>query len=197
VNASYPPGKKRRIAASGNYQADAPWTGIEYTVASLLIDYGLVSEGLALVRDIHDRYLRAGRFWSHVECGSHYYRAMSSWSVMLALSGFRWDQPTGTLTFAPAIDEPLSQFPFFCGIAWGNYYQCCSLGNRLAMVQLEAGELTVSHLHLPRLSGFEEPRVAVGDRLVRCRTKRLEAGIAIDFASTITLTPDNPLLVTA
>src|SRR5690606_6635820 len=28
INASYPPDKPRRIAASGNLQADAPWTGI-------------------------------------------------------------------------------------------------------------------------------------------------------------------------
>ncbi|HPP74556.1 MAG TPA: GH116 family glycosyl hydrolase, partial [Armatimonadota bacterium] len=78
INASYPSGKKPLIAASDNFQAEAPWTGIEYTVADLLIYYGMVAEGLAIVEDIHDRYLRAGRYWNHVECGGHYYRAMSS-----------------------------------------------------------------------------------------------------------------------
>jgi uncharacterized protein (DUF608 family) len=197
VNASYPPGKKPRLAAYGNYQADAPWTGIEYTVASLLISYGLVSEGLAIVRDIHDRYLRAGRFWSHVECGSHYYRAMSSWSLLLALSGFNWDQPTGCLAFAPAIDEPLCEYPFFCGIAWGTYYQANSLDKRCAIISLAAGELRVSEVRLPKLRGFEQASVVVGDRQPSYRVRKMGDGILVRFRKPVELTPDAPLIIRA
>ncbi|MGQ9454947.1 MAG: GH116 family glycosyl hydrolase [Armatimonadota bacterium] len=197
VNASYPPGKKHRPAASGNYQADAPWTGIEYTVAALLIDYGMVAEGLAIVRDIHDRYMRAGRFWNHVECGNHYYRAMSSWTIMLALSGFSWDQPTGTMTFAPAVPEPLGEYPFFCGLAWGTYYQECSLRTRMAILDIAAGKFAISTLRLPELPFSENSIVSLDGREVRCRVSDLQGGTLVRFRRPLELMAGNSLIVQA
>jgi hypothetical protein len=196
INASYPPGTKRRIAASGNYQADAPWTGIEYTVAALLIDNGMVAEGLAIVNDIHTRYLTAGRVWNHVECGGHYYRAMSSWTVLIALSGYAWDQPTGTLTLAPAIDEPACEYPFFASGAWGTYYQESSVAGRTAEVEVADGEMMVSRLNLPKLRGFASAAVCVGGEEVASKTTRLGKGICVTFDSPVTLTPETPLLIT-
>jgi uncharacterized protein (DUF608 family) len=76
-NATYPPRTKPRLSTYQNLQAMAPWTGIEYAIGSMMFDFGLVAEGWAVVRNIHERYLRAGRYWNHVECGDHYYRAMS------------------------------------------------------------------------------------------------------------------------
>ncbi|MDW8290048.1 MAG: GH116 family glycosyl hydrolase, partial [Armatimonadota bacterium] len=102
-NASYPPDKPHRLAASGNLQAEGLWTGIEYTVAALLVARGRVAEGMAIVRDIHDRYLRAGRFWNHVECGDHYYRAMSAWTLLNAFTGFGWNAVRSEITFAPVL----------------------------------------------------------------------------------------------
>jgi uncharacterized protein (DUF608 family) len=136
-NASYPPGKKHRLAASGNFQAEVPWTGIEYTVAALLIEQFNVSDGMAIVKDIHDRYSRAGRFWSHVECGPHYYRAMSSWTLLNAFSGFTWDQPEGSLSFTPKINEPYCEYPFFTSLAWGTYKQQISLAGNMVHIQLK------------------------------------------------------------
>lgn len=195
INASYPPGKPHRIAASGNYQADAPWTGIEYTVAALLIEYGMVSEGLAIVRDIHRRYLQAGRFWNHVECGGHYYRAMSSWTVMLALSGFCWDHPTQTMTFAPAINEPVCEYPFFTPSAWGTYYQQDSLTGKVVEIELVDGEITISKLFLPRLAGLDEANVVVGEAEVEVSIGSCGDGVCISFAQPVTLTADTGLVV--
>jgi uncharacterized protein (DUF608 family) len=197
INASYPPDKPHRLAASGNYQADAPWTGIEYTVAALLIEYGMVSEGLAIVRDIHQRYLQAGRFWSHVECGSHYYRAMSSWTVMLALSGFRWDQPTQALTFAPAIDEPVSEYPFFTSTAWGTFYQQNSLTGRVVEIELSDGEISVSKLFLPKLTGFDNATAAMGEKELDISVGSCGDGVCITFAAPLKLTAESGLVVVA
>lgn len=197
VNASYPPGKQHRLAASGNFQADAPWTGIEYTVASLLIDYGLVAEGLAIVRDIADRYMRAGRVWSHVECGSHYYRAMSSWTVMLALSGFRWDRPAGSMTFAPAIEEPAGEYPFFAPDGWGVYYQENGVAGTVALVDLNEGSFTVSELRLPQLRGFGNARARLGSEPAACSVGPCGDGVCITFDPPVAITPDTPLAVSA
>ena len=80
----------------------ACWTGVEYAISSMLIDFGMVRQGLDVARAVHDRYLRAGSCWNHNECGSHYYRAMSSWATLLAATGFKPDAPRHTLTIAPA-----------------------------------------------------------------------------------------------
>jgi len=87
INAAYPPAVPHRTPTSGNLQQDATWTGIEYTVAALLVRLGMVEEALDITRDIHIRHIRAGRFWNHVECGDHYYRAMSAWTLLLTASG--------------------------------------------------------------------------------------------------------------
>ncbi len=52
---------------------------------------------------------------------------MSSWSLLLALSGFQCDVGRGQLTFVPVV-EASSQNNFFktfwsCGWAWGVYEQ--------------------------------------------------------------------------
>jgi hypothetical protein len=102
--------------------SDEVWTGTEYHVAAHLIYEGLVDQGLTIVkaaRDRHDGYRRNP--WNEVECGHHYARAMSSWALLTALSGFRWDPKLGTVTFKPA--SPSNRFRcFWCnGQAWGTY----------------------------------------------------------------------------
>lgn len=155
INASYPDGVPHRLATTGNLQTGATWTGIEYTVASLCIEHGLIGEGLALVRGIHQRYLQAGRFWNHVECGGHYYRAMSSWSVLLSLSGFRYNASTGDLVFAPAIDTDECELPFFVPGAMGMIRQTRGINGMSAEIEVIAGSLTLKLVSLPSLGIVE------------------------------------------
>ena len=74
-------------------------------MAAHLIYEGMVEEGLALVRAVRDRYDgRRRNPWNEVECGSHYARAMSSWSLLLALSGFHYSGPERRIEFAPQLN---------------------------------------------------------------------------------------------
>jgi len=82
--------------------SDEVWTGIEYQVAAHLIYEGYVEEGFRIVRAVRNRYDGERRNpWNEVECGNHYARALASWSLLLALSGFRYSAPEKTMGFDP------------------------------------------------------------------------------------------------
>jgi len=120
MNANYPPGAAPRLATYRNCQQLAPWTGIEYAIGAMMIDFGMQGQGERIVRNIHARYMRAGRFWNHVECGDHYYRAMSSWALLQAATGFKLDVPRGRLTFNPPGGAPELRAPWVSPTGYGS-----------------------------------------------------------------------------
>ncbi len=66
------------------YYAEA-WTGLEYPAAAHMLYAGMIREGLECVRNSRARYDGEKRNpWDEAECGHHYARAMSAWSVLLA-----------------------------------------------------------------------------------------------------------------
>jgi hypothetical protein len=104
--------------------SDEVWTGIEYHVAAHLIYEGHLEEGLAAVQAVADRYSGYNRNpWNQIECGFHYARAMASWSVKLALDGFRYSTPRGMLAFAPQVNAENFRTFWSTGTAWGTYAQ--------------------------------------------------------------------------
>ncbi|HEY3413181.1 MAG TPA: GH116 family glycosyl-hydrolase [Armatimonadota bacterium] len=101
--------------------ADEVWTGIEYAVAALLIYEGLVDEGLSIVRATRDRHNGSNRNpWDECECGHHYTRAMASWSLLTAYTGFQYSAPDASIGFAPCVPGNLRTF-FAAGTAWGQW----------------------------------------------------------------------------
>ena len=118
---SWPNGGRPRIPF---VYSDEVWTGIEYQVAAHLIYEGFIDEGLTLVkavRERHDGYRRNP--WNEVECGHHYARAMASWAVLIALSGFKYDMVKGTMSFDPVINQDDFSTFWSTGKAWGVYTQ--------------------------------------------------------------------------
>jgi hypothetical protein len=108
--------------------SDEVWTGIEYQVAAHLIYEGWLPEALEIVRAVWERHDGVRRNpWDEVECGHHYARSMSSWAVLLALSGVHCDLGRSELRFAPVLDASTVQDTFTtfwsCGRGWGTYTQ--------------------------------------------------------------------------
>ena len=84
--------------------SDEVWTGIEYQVASHLIMMGMAGEGLEIVRVCRDRYDgRVRNPFNEYECGHWYARAMSSYALLQALSGARYDAVEKVLYLNPRI----------------------------------------------------------------------------------------------
>ncbi len=101
--------------------ADEVWTGIEYHVAAGLIFEGLLEQALTIVRAVRARHDGVRRNpWDEPECGHHYARAMSSWSLLTAWSGYTWDGRSGTIGFAPVVSGDFRCF-FVTNTGWGIY----------------------------------------------------------------------------
>ncbi len=112
--------------------SDEVWTGIEYHIASHLIYEGLLEEGLTIVKAVRDRYDGWRRNpWNEVECGHHYARAMSSWGLILALSGYSYSAPQMRLGFSPALEPENFRTFWVAGTAWGEYQQEATSGKKI------------------------------------------------------------------
>jgi hypothetical protein len=129
--------------------SDEVWTGVEYQVAAHLITLGEVEAGLEIVRAVRKRHdgLRRNP-WNEVECGHHYARSMSSWALLLALSGFRCDVAQGALAFAPAYARNDFRCFFSTGTAWGCFAQQIRPYDLRAELVVEQGQLALQRLRL-------------------------------------------------
>jgi len=127
---------------------DEVWTGIEYQVASHLIAEGMLEEGLAIVAAVRSRYDGHTRNpWNEYECGNYYARAMASYALLIALSGFRYSAPKHTMSIAPRLDtDPFTCF-FSTAFGWGTI----TLSANGVEIRLEAGELPVDTLQVTHL----------------------------------------------
>jgi uncharacterized protein (DUF608 family) len=122
----YAQGKRPRIPFP--YASEA-WTGIEYLFATQLIYGGMVREGVQCYEDIRRRFDGERRNpWDEPECGHHYARAMSAWSGIVALSGFRYRGQEKAIIAAPKVRAANFSSFWSTGTAWGVFTQ--STGER-------------------------------------------------------------------
>jgi len=166
--------------------SDEIWTGIEYEVAGALIYQGLLKEGLMVVLGCRDRYdgisrpntaCNVGNPFDEVECGTNYARAMSSWSVLLALQGYTYDGPAGTLGLRPRYQPERHRSFFTAAEGWGVFDQ-----KREARTQTDTLDLRYGHLSLKELR-FELPEAAKPKATLTIGAKEVPAALAQDGAA--------------
>jgi uncharacterized protein (DUF608 family) len=101
LTCSWPRGGRPSLAM---IYADEVWTGVEYQVASHLIALGNIDEGVEIVRACRSRYDGTIRNpFDEIEAGHWYARAMSSYALLQAFSGARYDGVEKILFLTPAI----------------------------------------------------------------------------------------------
>jgi hypothetical protein len=122
--------------------SDEVWTGIEYQVAAHCIMMGLVDEGLEIVRTCRARYDGKKRNpYNEYECGHWYARAMSSYSLLQALTGIRYDAVEKTLYVDPKIE---GDFRSFLCTATG--YGTVGIRDGEVVVEVKEGAIEVSNI---------------------------------------------------
>jgi len=165
---------------------DEVWTGIEYQVAASLIFTGAVEEGLKIVEATRNRYKGYNRNpWAEIESGYYYARAMASWSLLPALSGYKYDGTKGLIEFYPRINE--SDFTTFwsCGTGWGEYTQ------DEKMIQLEVlyGTLDINTFKYSGIFDSGVDKVELNGEIVDFE----DDGEKTKFANEITIREGNTL----
>lgn len=128
---------------------DEVWTGIEYQVATEMIERGMIDEGLAIVKGVHSRYDGTKHNpWNEIECGDHYARAMASYGVLHAVQGYWYDGPKGVMGFDPKL-RPDDFVGFFTSAeGWGNIVQTRSVGKQTNRVEVKYGRLFLDKLQV-------------------------------------------------
>lgn len=119
------------------------FTGLEYTVAALMMSWGMIDEGMEVVRNTRLRYDGEKRNpWDEAECGHHYARAMSAWSTILALGGFRYDGSSASVVAVPPAPGANFQCLWATGTGWGTFSLRRQAGSTIFTLKVLTGSLT-------------------------------------------------------
>ncbi|MGD0092310.1 MAG: GH116 family glycosyl-hydrolase [Planctomycetota bacterium] len=136
--------------------------GFEYQAAGHMLWEGLVQEGLAVTRAIHDRYHAARRNpWNEVECGDHYARSMASYGVFLAACGYEHHGPKGHLGFAPRLTPEDFRVAFTTAEGWGTFTQKREGQSQRETIELKSGKLRLKTLAFALPENAKPGKVAV------------------------------------
>jgi hypothetical protein len=120
------------------------WTGIEYQVASHLIMEGMVEEGLEIVCACRDRY--DGRIrnpFNEYEAGHWYTRAMSSFGLIQAPTGVRYDAFEKTLYFDSKVGDDFRSF-----LSTASSFGTVGLKDGEPFVNIRMGEIEIEHINV-------------------------------------------------
>ncbi|NLF00742.1 MAG: hypothetical protein GX601_07165, partial [Anaerolineales bacterium] len=159
----------------------------------------LIDEGLAVVEAIRARFDGARRNpWNEQECGHHYARAMASWAVPLALSGFRYSAVSQTLALAPHWN-PEAFRSFWCVSAgWGMVEQTISDAEQNVRWEVLHGALALRRLRCTAPAGRPAAHVELAGAGAgqEFTWQQTNDEVEIELAETLRVVPSQPLTIT-
>ena len=168
--------------------------GFEHQVAGHMLWEGLVQEGLAVERAVHDRYHASKRNpWNEVECGDHYARSMASYGVFLAACGFEYNGPKGQIGFAPRLTPESFRAPFTAAEGWGTYSQKSEGGGQRAEIAVKWGQLKIRTLALAVPKAPVSVRVKIADKVVNATVAYQNGKVTVTIPDGVTLTAGQAL----
>ena len=171
------------------------WTGQEYLVAALMMNWGMVQEGVECVENIRSRYDGEKRNpWDEPECGHHYARAMSSWSTIGALSGFLYDGPNGAVVATPRISRDNFKCFWATGTGWGTFSLVRQKGMTRFAMKVLGGTLVCRICEIAAIGG--NASVEIGGRAIRNQVAPREGRMVVTFDEMLRLTADDEIRIT-
>lgn len=134
--------------------AEECMNGFEYQAACLMIQSGMVDEGLEIVRAVRERYNGEYRNpFAEMECGSSYIRSLASYTLINAMCGLTYDMYNESIAFNPLLRFARDGY-FKCFFAAGEAFGIIEAGPKYIEMKLAKGEFK-----LRRFGLFAEPKV--------------------------------------
>ena len=164
--------------------------GFEHQVAGHMVWEGLVTEGLAIERALHDRYHAAKRNpWNEVECGDHYARSMASYGVFIAACGFEYHGPDGRIGFAPRLTPENFKAPFTAAEGWGTFSQSRSSSAQTNRLDVKWGGLRLKTLALELPAGvtLKIATVSIGAKHISVNAVQTGQRVELTLAHEVTV----------
>ena len=170
-------------------------SGFEHSAAALMVSLAkdendpLLTQGLTVCRSVHDRYDASRRNpYNEIECSDHYARAMASYGVFLAATGFHCHASSGLLRFSPKIGTNDFAGPFIGAGAWGHFSQKLGSSGLSAALDVRYGSIRLDRLELtaPARRG-DTSSVMLGGKPVPHRVESVDGRLAIVLAQSLTL----------
>ncbi len=143
------------IAFWPTIQMDTPWSGVEFAVASHMLYEKLFDEAKNILKTVHERYEVSGYYWNHIEWGTHYMRALSSWSIVLGIEGLVYNAIENKLLISPITAE-LKWIITLPG-AWGQLI----VNEKRLVIEVKFGVLKVKELIIEHRKIKEKHNIVV------------------------------------
>ena len=179
-------------------------SGFEHAAAALMVSLAkdekdpLLTQGLTVCRAIHDRYDASNRNpYNEIECSDHYARAMASYGVFIAATGFYCHAASGLIRFDPKITAKNFAGPFVGAAAWGRFSQKQVTTGLAATLAVRFGSLRLTRLELtpPTGKAATTTTVALAGKPLEHRIETHDGRLAIVLTEPITLTTGQTLQV--
>lgn len=167
------------------------WSGYEYSTSALMLFLGL-KHGADCILDTRNRYDGERRNpWDEAECGHHYVRAMSSWSTVLAMSGFRYHGGERRVSIFPKTPAQSFQCLWATGTGWGVFTQIRRGNQTDVRVRVHSGHLPLAIGEIegvPRTS-----RIALNGNQIPHRVERIANGLALYLDEAVDVRTDEEI----
>lgn len=173
-------------------------SGFEWQVASQMIYEGMLKEGLAIARAIHDRYDAALRNpYNEIECSDHYARAMASYGAVISACGFEHHGPKGHIGFSPRLSPENFKAPFTSAQGWGTLGQLRTATAQKESIELKWGTLNIKSMafEIPAGRNATIVKVLYGGQNVPADTKKTGSRLFVELRKSLTVETDGLLEV--
>jgi non-lysosomal glucosylceramidase len=173
-------------------------SGFEWQVASHMIWEGMITEGLAIARAIHERYNAVLRNpYNEIECSDHYARAMASYGAFVAACGYEYHGPKGYLAFAPRINPDDFKAAFTTAQGWGSFSQKISEQNQINRIEIKYGTLKLREMQFTLAEDVRDAHVTakLNGQDVRIRHQLEGRKLRILFRNYLILAKGDRLLI--
>jgi hypothetical protein len=163
---------------------DECMNGFEYQLASHMINEGLITEGLAVAKSVHERYGAKKRNpYNEIECGDHCSRSMASYGIYNALCGFDYHRPKGILGFDPKIDPENFKSAFISAEGWGSFSQTLKNERQTNVLELNYGKLKINNVEvvLDGKFGLKSVQALLNGQIEEVKYAQAGLNISIQF----------------